>query len=306
MAVIVPATNRPATLALTVAAIEDARDGPEELIVVDRPAGLGPAGARNLGARQASGDLLVFVDADVAVHRDAFSKIRAAFAADGLVTAVFGSYDDDPAPGGLASDFRNLLHHHVHNTNAGPATTFWAGLGAVRREAFLDVGGFDERRFSDPSVEDIELGMRLVARGYLVVLDDEIQGTHLKRWTLAEMIRTDFMRRGVPWVRLLLERRTTSTALNLGWRNRVSAGASLAVVGGMLVRSPVVAAGAVGGLVALNRSFYALLLRRRGVRQALAGVPLHVLHHVVSSGALGAAVALHLRDRVRGVRSNSS
>jgi transposase len=32
------------------------------------------------------------------------------------------------------SRFRNLLHHHTHTTHPGPACTFWAGCGAVRRE----------------------------------------------------------------------------------------------------------------------------------------------------------------------------
>ncbi|MGH7896935.1 MAG: acetone carboxylase subunit gamma, partial [Candidatus Binatia bacterium] len=44
------------------------------------------------------------------------------------------------------SRFRNLLHRHVHQEGAGPATTFWAGLGAIRREAFERVGGFDALR----------------------------------------------------------------------------------------------------------------------------------------------------------------
>ena len=40
-----------------------------------------------------------------------------------------------PPRRGAVSRFRNLLHHHVHASSPGPAETFWAGLGAVRREA---------------------------------------------------------------------------------------------------------------------------------------------------------------------------
>ena len=83
------------------------------------------------------------MDADVAVHADAFRRIRAAFTADPGLTAVFGSYDDDPPALGAVSGFRNLLHYHVHQSSAGPAGTFWAGLGAVRRDAFAEAGGFD-------------------------------------------------------------------------------------------------------------------------------------------------------------------
>ena len=58
---------------------EHADDPPEQVIVVERPEHLVSGAARNLGARQANGDILVFVDADVEVHPDAFVRIRAAF-----------------------------------------------------------------------------------------------------------------------------------------------------------------------------------------------------------------------------------
>ena len=117
------------------------------MVVVTEPAGEGPAAARNRGAEQVAGDVIVFVDADVTVHPDALERIREAFAADPELAAVFGSYDDAPAAPQLVSQFRNLLHHHVHSSSPGPAETFWAGLGAVRREPFLAAGGFDSARF---------------------------------------------------------------------------------------------------------------------------------------------------------------
>ena len=107
----------------------------------------------------------MFVDADVAVHPDAFTRLRAAFAADRDLVAVYGSYDDSPADRATVSAFRNLLHHHVHQSGAGPAETFWTGLGAVRRSHFLAVGGFDEARYPHPSIEDIDFGHRLAPTG---------------------------------------------------------------------------------------------------------------------------------------------
>jgi len=124
LSLVIPATDRPPTLERALAAVARAAAGPEEVIVVDEPFEVGPAAARNLGSRRAGGDVLVFIDADVEVHDDAFSRIRAAFDDDAGLDAVFGSYDDDPAAGSVVSDFRNLLHHHVHHQNAGAATTF--------------------------------------------------------------------------------------------------------------------------------------------------------------------------------------
>jgi GT2 family glycosyltransferase len=203
--------------------------------VVDEPTHAGPAKARNAGARRASGDVLVFVDADVVVQRDAFVRIRAAFESDPGLSGVFGSYDDEPAHDGTVSAFRNLLHHHVHQTSPGPAETFWAGLGAVRRDAFLDVGGFDDA-YEVPSIEDVELGMRLTDAGHRIELAPGIQGKHLKAWTLPAMVRCDMLDRGVPWLTLLLRRRRLPRALNLSWRHRISALASVGLATGVVAR----------------------------------------------------------------------
>jgi hypothetical protein len=224
-------------------------------------------------------------------HRDAFARIRAAFAADPELTALFGSYDDAPEAPGAVAGFRNLLHHHVHQQGAGPAATFWAGLGAVRREAFDASGGFDAVRYPAPSIEDIELGSRLAASGAKIVLDPAVQGTHLKAWSLVEMVRTDFWARGVPWVELVLEGRAATGTLNLGWRHRLSAVASLAVAGGFVLRRPAATAAAAGALVALNAPFYALLARRRGAVQATLGVALHAVHHVTAAASVPAGAA---------------
>ena len=91
---VIPATNRPDTLERCLAAVRAASDGPEELIPITEPAAAGPAEARNTGAGEGAGDVLVFVDADVVVHPDAFTRIRGAFGADPSLVAVFGAYDE--------------------------------------------------------------------------------------------------------------------------------------------------------------------------------------------------------------------
>lgn len=297
VAAIVPATDRPPSLERCVAAIRAARLPPDEIVVVDEPAAAGPAAARNAGVARVDSDVVVFVDSDVLVHPDVFERLRAAFAADPGLAAVFGSYDDAPEAPGAVSGFRNLLHHHVHQASRGEARTFWAGLGAVRRDVFLDAGGFDERRYREPSIEDIELGMRLAAAGARIELDPDLQGTHLKAWTLADAVRTDFARRGVPWVRLLVERRQVPDDLNLAWRHRASAAAAVAGLGAVAARRPAGVAAAALALVALNRSFYALLMRRRGPGQAMAGVGLHAIHHVVGAASIPAGLVAQARQR---------
>jgi GT2 family glycosyltransferase len=269
--------------------------------VVTQPANRGQAAARNAGVQATTADLLLFVDADVVVAPDVVERVRAAFAAEREMAALFGSYDDRPRAGGLVSPWRNLLHHYVHQHGATDAFTFWAGCGAVRRTAFDEVGGFDERPWRR-AIEDIELGYRLRAARHRIRLDPTLHCTHLKRWTLGSMIRTDIMARALPWTRLMIERPDAGADLNLTGTQR----ASVALVGAGLaacvlaLRWPACVwpgLAALVAVVALNRDLYAWLAARRGIGFALAGVPLHLLYFVCSGTGYALAWAGHLAGR---------
>jgi GT2 family glycosyltransferase len=186
---------------------------PPGAIVVEVPYASGPARARNAGATAALAELLLFVDADVVVAPDAVSRVRNEFVQQPEISALFGSYDTLPGDPGFFSQYRNLMHHYIHQRSNEVAGTFWAGLGAIRTEVFRSVGGFDAS-YALPSIEDIELGCRLRDTGHEIRLVKDLQGCHLKRWTLAGMVRTDLCRRGIPWMRLILARGKTPPDLN--------------------------------------------------------------------------------------------
>jgi len=298
LTVVVPATDEPPCLQRCLAALARSCE-PHVVELVSGPPGCGPAAARNAGVARGGGEIVVFVDSDVEVHPDALRRLRERLDADPALDAVFGAYDERPAARQAVSRFRNLLHHHVHVSSPGPATTFWAGLGAIRREAFQAIGGFDERRYPRPSIEDVELGMRLHAAGRRIALDPAIRGTHLKRWTLRSMVCTDIVRRGAPWVALTIERRGVSSALNLGLRHRLAAAAALIAVAGFALQRPRIAAAGAMAMIAPNMSFYALLARRGGIRLALLGVPLHAVHHLSAALSVPAGFALWARSARR-------
>jgi GT2 family glycosyltransferase len=296
---IMPATDRPPTMERCAQAIRAADNPPDEVIVVDSPAGMGPAAARNAGATRATGEILVFVDSDVLVHPDVFTRIRAAFEAEPNLAAIFGSYDDVPSMHGAVSTFRNMLHHYVHQGSGGIATTFWAGLGAVRREAFVEVDGFDDWRFRSPSVEDIELGLRLATAGGLIRLDPEIQGTHLKRWGLRSMMLTDLLYRGMPWTALMLDRGPKAARLNLRGSHGVAAAAFTLGIAAALTRRRRLAAPLAAMYFAINLRFYDLMLRRAGPRAAMAAVALLVVHNMAALGSAPLGVMAFASDRLQ-------
>jgi len=221
---------------------------------------------------------------------------------DAGLTGVFGSYDDNPVAEGAQSQYRNLLHHYVHQKSGGETGSFWAGIGAIRANELREIGMFDESRYSTAQIEDVELGYRLSRRGRKILLDPLIRGTHLKEWTLGGIIRTDLFNRGIPWVRLLLE--SGSGGLNgpsLGARDVAGVG----LVGAsilLLLLWPMTGRIGLAALavlcltfsIVLSLPFHMWLWKSRGARVGLVSIPLYLLYHLTSVVAVVAGTAVFL------------
>lgn len=244
----------------------------------------GPAVARNRAASVARGRYLLFVDGDVIAEPGVVARVEAWFAAHPEYRAVFGAYDETPEAPGFMSQYRNLQHRYVHRQNVGDARTFWAGLGAVHRQAFLEVGGYDER-FRRPSVEDIDLGYRFTQAGHRIAIDPDLNGTHLKRWTFTSSLVSDVRDRGVPWTQLIQRYGGMTTDLNLAWTLRLSVvsaylTALLLVAGVVDRRAWWGAAAALAAMMAMNVGYYAYFGRLRGPWFAVRVVGAHFVHHL--------------------------
>ncbi len=271
--------------------------------VLSIPGPCGPAQARNVGAGKARGDILFFVDADVAIPPDAMHRIASAFTREPGIAALIGSYDDEPAATNFLSQYKNLFHHDVHQTAREDASTFWGACGAMHREVFLALGGFDER-YRYPSVEDIELGYRLKQAHFRIRLDKTLQVKHLKRWGVVSLLKSDFFHRALPWSELILRDRRFLNDLNLRLSSRVSVIATYGLLGtlvGAWWRPGFLAlAGAlVLALLALNVPLYCFFRRKRGLRFALHTIPWHWLYYLYSGLAFAVGVARYLSHRRR-------
>ena len=308
LTIIVPAYNCIPALRQCLAALQAQAENGMEIIVVDdastdatpavaaetgvkviqAPCNGGPGMARNLGAAVARGDILLFVDSDVVIGPGALQRVLETFRRHTSIAALFGSYDNKPAAKGLVSTFRNLLHHFTHQTGDTDAATFWAGLGAVKRRVFLEIGGFDAKRFYRPSIEDIELGYRLKQAGHSILLDPQLQAKHLKQWTLKSMVMTDVFCRALPWTRLILDSGKTEAGLNLKFGQRISGALTLLAV--LLLPFSWIepnllwaVALSLFTVVANNVRLYSLFRRTEGLAFAAACVPLHFLYLLYST-----------------------
>ena len=246
----------------------------------------GPACARNYGAREARGDILLFIDADVIVPLDTIQQIQTAFAQQPSLDAVFGSYDDAPEASNFYSQYANLLLYYVHQNTREQATSFWAPCGAVRREVFRSLNGFDEC-YWEPSIEDRELGYRLKRSGANIRLLKTLQVKHLKSWTATALLQTEISRRALPWTDLVVEQRRFPDRMQPQVAGRIG----LCVFWGLLAVitavwqwpdiGPVFIAGFLCGLLLLNARLGLFFWKKRGPGFAVRAILWHWLTYSI-------------------------
>jgi len=305
ISLIVPVHNNPRDLVECISALKAEAYPGSEIIIVDDGStdktgsvavGLGvmvlhikdnagSAAARNFGARHARGEVLMFIDADVLIAPNTIVHVLRFFSQHPEFAGVFGSYDAHPRAEGLVSQYRNLLHHYVHQHGKSEASTFWSGCGAILRSAFEMVGGFNNDFTT--KMEDVELGYRLKRAGYRIRLDKTLQVTHLKQWTFKSMIQSDVLSRALPWSRLILEAREFPNDLNVDVTQRVSVmlvmlGVVFLLGGAVWTPLLLVSGTVISATIILNRSLFAFFFRQRGLIFACGCIPMYLLYYLYS------------------------
>ncbi|MCB8946199.1 MAG: glycosyltransferase family 2 protein [Ardenticatenaceae bacterium] len=248
----------------------------------------GPAAARNKGAEGAHGRYLFFTDSDCQLHPHTLSRAAQILQANPRLDALIGSYDDEPFAPNFISQYKNLFHHYIHQTSSEAAQTFWTGCGAIQRERFWQLGGFNAKRYPRPAIEDIELGYRLMGANGRIQLAKEVQIKHLKTWTFTTLLQSDIGDRAVPWAILLQQRNDIPANLNLQRHHRLSALALFAAALSTpltlrwqrLIVFPFLF---LASLIMLNRDLYTFFKAKRGWAFALKAVPWHWLYYGYSA-----------------------
>ena len=217
ISVVIPARNAAAELGLCLEAIfsskKSSKGGGFEVIVVDDasddatsmvagkypcellrlPSQRGPACARNKGVGMAKGSIILFIDSDIIVNDNTISSISDVFSKDASVSAVVGMLDEKAFHKNLPSQFFNLRKHYDYLLINGNLSTLYTSVTAVKKDVFLEAGGFDER-YTGASGEDAELGRRLFRLGHKISLDKKIRVAHLKYHTLGSLLASDYSR----------------------------------------------------------------------------------------------------------------
>jgi GT2 family glycosyltransferase len=261
--------------------------------IVDGGGNRGVSAARNLGARTAVGEILFFVDSDVALRADAIANALAVLRADPECGCVHGTYDTEPLfDDGPVEHYKVLHAHWWRRRSVGRVNTAIFALAAVRREAFGAAGQFHEGL---RDAEDVEYSDRL-ARVTAIRLTDTVVGRHDDCAGVAAMLREQY-RRSLPLAAFAGAHRLRAGS--------VAVNPALGVLAAPLAVATWPLALLHGALVAVPLAFLALFLladpgllpfvrRARGTRFLAYFVALHLLAQlaIVAGAAVGFAARL--------------
>ena len=162
-----------------------------------RQQGKGPAAARNLGIREASGDVLLFTGDDMLPEKNLLSE-HAAFHGVHPETcaAMLGLASWDPRI--HPSPFAAWLENGGPQFGFGKFSpgekveAFWTANISVKRSFLLETGVFDED-FKYPAGEDVELGLRLKKKGLELTYNPAAAVRHFHRVTFSSFCRRQEM-----------------------------------------------------------------------------------------------------------------
>lgn len=168
--------------------------------VVEMKAHAGPARARNLGAKQACGDVLIFIDADVLLpeDEDVLLKIAKVFVEHPQVDCVSTISDVHPVDANAIA-YNNSIYHvyYMNRILAGKASRmgnimfFTSRLGGIRTEKFKKSGGFHESLHTVMN-EDGEFATRCYHMGFVSYFDKELHHRHKYPTSFKRLINSYF------------------------------------------------------------------------------------------------------------------
>ncbi|WP_426511605.1 glycosyltransferase family 2 protein [Dactylosporangium sp. McL0621] len=321
VSVIVPNYNYAGALPLCLQALREQTYPNLEVIVVDdcstddspavaagfgfrvlrTPRNGGPAAARNLGAEHANGEILFFVDSDVAARPDAVANAVELLRSDPAIGAVCGNYDPVPLiRDSLLEEYRCLQQSYWLIADEGRIATLYTALLAIPVAVFREIGPFNPRL---RETENADYGRRLAQR-YEIWLSPRVRGVHDHDHDLGVLVRKVFVRTALH-IPMFIRKPTFPGGITSGPRAWVSIAAPLALLAIALpvLLGPVlwlVPLALLGLFVAGDLPMHRFVARLRSPQFLLYFVTMHfLLNLVIAAAALCGVLAWLASGRFR-------
>jgi len=262
--------------------------------------------ARNKGAELADGDILVFLDSDMILRPDTLNRIRNFFLRNhyGALSGVCGGRRIE---GNFATQYKNLWMYYSYLRSPENFDWFISGIGAVKRDLFSDLKGFDVSFDVKTGGGDLEFGRRLKEAGQKIFLDKELQAEHLKQYTLLRLIRNDY-NRSKGWFKLVLGKKMVRDVVKKLRIANIYPGFIISVVAAFLLLLSLflslwsnkfllvtIASGLI--FITVNYPLFRFLQKREKLRFLLKAIPLSVVDHLASGIGVVAGGLSYLSSR---------
>ena len=213
----------------------------------------GVSAARNFGAKSAAGDILLFMDTDVILPPDALEQIVREIDSNRKDGAV-GVQSKDLRYRNFCSRYKNHWMRYTYRRLSKDVHLFYTSCAAIRRDLFLETGGFDEN-YRRPDIEDTVFGAHLGQKQARISVLKDLEIEHAKGYTLVGVLKTDF-KRSVSLVRYILrnwKRRSAGGIRRTSVPKRFMLGTMMMVLFwiGIAVSPVYLLAGILGALAAL-------------------------------------------------------
>ena len=156
--------------------------------LIDLKKNVGAATARNKGAKIARGSILVFLDSDVIIKKNALGIIYDRFK-DKKVNIIQGIYSHKPNYKKFTTQFlQSHLCYYLFSNDKKFTESLCSCFFSIRRKIFLEANGFDEI-FKSSNSEDEDLGYRLIEKGYLIPIDRRLNTLHDVDISLSDFVK---------------------------------------------------------------------------------------------------------------------
>lgn len=151
----------------------------------------GPAAARNRGASEAKGDIILFTDSDCVPEKDWLRMMMEPFENDNSVIGVKGIYKTRQKE--IAARFVQLEYEDKYDKMKKDETIDFIDTysAAFKKDIFLSMGGYDTS-FPVACAEDVDLSYRMSAGGYKMVFNPNAVVYHIHPNTLTSYLKKKY------------------------------------------------------------------------------------------------------------------
>ncbi|MBN1426071.1 glycosyltransferase [Candidatus Fermentibacteria bacterium] len=175
-----------------------------KLVRLESPAGA--AAARNAGAREATGDVVMFIDHDCCLCEDTIDRVLEAMARYRGEVVLGGTYTLEPFDAHRFASCLQSLHVHYSETRRPDPDYIASHCFIMVRALFLREGGFPEALsllLANGCCQDVLFSHLLRRRGYRLVMDPSLQVRHIFNFTVRHSIFNAFWKSRA-WTRFAL------------------------------------------------------------------------------------------------------